>query len=193
MEASLSVADLVDGQGLWCLERIKHLLPDDIIQHILAISPPNPRGTCDRVPWKLSKDGEFTTTSAYEYTVRQPENLQSDLFKSIWSWSGPERIRMHLWKMAHGALVTNVFRLDRGIVDSGCCPICNIEEESIIHMSRDCVKASQVWNLLAHNNLPHVFFVLDFQTWLFVNLKSNLVIHGLPWVVLFGARASGLW
>lgn len=61
--------------------------------------------------------------------------------------------------MAHDALVTNVFRLRRGLTDSGICPLCNHEEESLVHMGRDCSRVAQVWARLAENGVLRISFL----------------------------------
>lgn len=73
-------------------------------------------------------------------------------------WLGPERVQIHLWKMAQGATVTNLFRQKRGIDLQGVCPMCNLEEESILHLTWDCRGVLEVWLRLTENRLPPEFF-----------------------------------
>lgn len=57
-EAGLTVADLMNNEGAWDLEKIRHYLPDDILQFIFSINPPSTSRQYDRIAWKLSKDGD---------------------------------------------------------------------------------------------------------------------------------------
>lgn len=75
--------------------------------------------------------------------------------------------------MAHDALVTNSFRIRRGLTVSGTYPMYNYLDESILHMTRDYSDVAQVWMMLAGNALPADFFSLDLQNWLLDNLSSK--------------------
>lgn len=76
----------------------------------------------------------------------------------------------------------------------GICPMCNQEDESLVHMARDCVEVSQVWLLLADRGLPNNdFFSLDLHSWLLNNLKAKNLQFGIEWNVIFGAAVSCFW
>lgn len=99
-ENCLRVSDLVDCHRNWSLENLVTLVPDDIIQKILSMLAPNPAREDDRVAWKLSKDGCFTNLSAYCSLLDQNQALNHNLNKRIWTCSGPERYKIHLWKIS---------------------------------------------------------------------------------------------
>lgn len=159
----------------------------------LSTDPPNANRPQDRIVWKLNKDGDFSTSSAYEYLLNLPELVNGEVYKLIWSWVGPGRVRLFLWKMAQKAIVTNLFRLKRGLTNLDVFPMCELEAESILHLTRNCRSVMQVWYLLSENNLLRDFFTSDIQEWMTSNLKCTKVIQGVEWRILFGATTSGLW
>lgn len=193
MEANLVVADLVNNQGNWCLDRVVNILPREICQHIRSLPPPHSNRPRDRVAWRLTKDGEFSTASAYESLIGPFDEQSSSLFKLIWHWPGIERVRVLIWKMALNALGTNNFIFIRGHSPNGLCPLCNQKEETILHMVRDCEVISQIWLFLSENSLPQMFSVEDTRLWISQNLKMNISIKGVKWKTLFGAATSCIW
>lgn len=96
IEKSLTVADLTDQNGAWCLDKVIHFLPKDVLQFILNLDPPTTNRPQDRITWKLNKDGEFSTSSTYECLLSLPDIFSGELYKLIWMWPGPERVRIHL-------------------------------------------------------------------------------------------------
>lgn len=121
---------------------------------------PNAARGEDRVAWKLSADGVFSNSSAYVFLLDQDLRAPCNPFKKIWRWPGPERYRLHLWKVAKEALVTNEWRKKRQLTESECCLVCNSEEESVLHLLRDCSQMQQVWHILfAGLDLPNSFFL----------------------------------
>lgn len=102
----------------------------------------------------------------------------SDIYKRIWRWRGPERYKVHLWKISQNALVTNLFRFSRGISSSSGCPMCGSGEESMLHLLRDCVVAKQVWSIISPNLVPSFFTATDLTGWLDSNLKDIGQVRG---------------
>lgn len=79
---------------------MRHILPDEVCNLILSLTPPNPNGIGDRVVWKLSNDGEFTIGSAYSSLLHQVSNPYKQSYNAVWRWPGLERVRVQFWKMA---------------------------------------------------------------------------------------------
>lgn len=71
------------------------------------------------------------------YPIMNVDEVIDLLFKGIWKWQGPERIKILLWKMANKGILTNQARLRRGMTDTALFPICNKNDESISHCLRD--------------------------------------------------------
>ena len=77
-----------------------------------------------------------------------------------------------------------------GLQVEACCPRCNREVESILHMLHDCPFSKTVWHQLGRRIDNSNFFTLSLQEWLNANATSNLhhISGPLPWnhVFLFG-------
>lgn len=155
--------------------------------------PPNSGRGEDCIAWRLSNDGGFSNKSAYESLLHHNPDSRQKLFNLIWSWPGPERGKVLLWKVSHEALVTNLFRWKRGLSGSSDCPLCGREVETILHLMRDCVCILQVWNFLAENNLPSDFTTDDLDSWLLANLSEEASRRGFKWRVLFGVTLMVVW
>lgn len=70
---------------------------------------------------------------------------------------------------------------------------CDRGDESILHLFRDCSRASQVWVSLANHRVPSNFFVGNLNMWLIENLKSDKVINDLEWKTIFAIGLLYLW
>lgn len=193
-ELHLRVNNLGSESGDWNLARIHDTIPPSYIQKILTLAPPNASRGEDKVAWKLSPDGYFTNASAYESNLDPNLRSHDSLYKKIWGWPGPERIRFLLWKIAQEALVTNTWRKRRNLVDFDECPICHSSEESIIHVFRDCNSMKQIWNKLDVDHSGNAtFFSENLHTWLSSNLSNSKTVGDTTWPVVFGTALSIAW
>jgi hypothetical protein len=52
-----------------------------------------------------------------------------------------------VWHACHEILPTRVNLHRRKIVDDALCPLCGIEEESVIHVLWQCPSAADVWSV----------------------------------------------
>lgn len=75
----------------------------------------------------------FSLKSAYNAIADDKNGPKSHLFKLIWKWKGPQRMKTFLWLAAHDALLKNATRVRRHIAHSNLCPVCGTASESIIH------------------------------------------------------------
>ncbi|CAN1162578.1 Putative ribonuclease H protein At1g65750 [Linum perenne] len=69
----------------------------------------------------------------------------NELWKTIWNWVGPSRIKHFLWISGHGRLLTNSERVRRHIASDSSCDRCGNPNESATHILRDCDFATDVW------------------------------------------------
>lgn len=180
--------------GSWDLQGVREFLPQTVIHRIMSMPGPCAGRGDDRVAWKCTADGCFTNALAYEALLDLSLKDTDMPYKWIWRWQGPERVRSHLWKLAHEALITNSWRAKRHLVESNCCPVCGTVEESVLHVVRDCPRMIQVWRSLCNDILPHTsFFTDDMAAWLRINLQSTTQRKGLNWPLLFGTSVHLAW
>lgn len=136
-EKFLRVCELVNFDGDWDLTCIARLLPEDIKNRILRMNPPS-NDVTNRVAQSLTTDGLFSNSSAYEHLLDPTFKSTYKIFQTIWRWSGLQCGRLHLLKMAVGAIMTYETRMRRGISEAATCPMCGMGDETLMHLFRDC-------------------------------------------------------
>lgn len=120
-------------------------------------------------------------------------DLPSPLLRAIWSWQGPERVRLFRWKLGHHALLTNEFRFQRNLSDHAAFPRCNLTSESLIHVFRDCHFATDVWIVVGHGSLALDFFSQPLDAGLLQQMRSSELIGNTPWALIFTITLDNIW
>ncbi|GLT62305.1 hypothetical protein SLA2020_349530 [Shorea laevis] len=82
----------------------------------------------------------------------------------IWKLNCTERVKLFMWLLKRGSILTNSVRFTRHITPSPVCPSCEQSPETPINLFKDCYYSRLVWESL--NPLPTDFFHLDFESWL---------------------------
>ncbi|CAI0385208.1 unnamed protein product [Linum tenue] len=152
-ERTTSVADWLDGNGM---EAPKAGLGED------------------RTIWGAEKDGRFRLRSAYNLVVDEKEEEPMDVWKQLWRWNGPNRVKLFLWLVTHDRLLTNAERKKRQLTSNDECNFCKDEVETTEHIIRRCKKAGGIWNHFS-SKVTEKNTNIDFQTWLNRNLKADEV------------------
>lgn len=193
VEANRRVCDLALREGGWNMDLLSELVPAGVRDKIVDMIPPSPDKGADRVAWRCTGDGLFSNASAYASLLEPSLMVKDSIYNGVWKWKGPERFRTHLWKMTQSALVTNVWRKRRGLVESDICPVCGREEESLSHVFRECERVQMMWRLVARGRLTQDFYVEDFQEWLRRNLVRPKVRGDDQWSLTFGVAVQTIW
>ncbi|CAA0812774.1 Unknown protein [Striga hermonthica] len=187
-----TVADFRSETGHWRWESFSHLLPATYLLQVASRPPPQSDGR-DLIYWGHSDDGSFTTASAY-HSLAGPTAMEATrIWKLIWQWEGPQRIRQFLWLVAKGRLLTNCERFRRHVAASPCCELCGGHEESIIHALRDCSGAQQLWRLFIPGIDFTNFLHMNLNDWLVTHLSSPEMYGVENWPCLFGIVAWRIW
>lgn len=110
---------------------------------IANVNAPTP-GHTDFPSWKVVSDGQFTLKSAYTSLLDDDTVGPSiSIFKKVWSWEGPSRMKSILWKLAHGTLLINS---KRECLVMTYAPRCNLYPETVMHMLRDFDHVHDFWS-----------------------------------------------
>ena len=151
------VSALIDADTKrWKVDTLKSLfLPfevETILNIPLSYSLPE-----DKIIWVGNRRGEFSVKSAYyvALTVINPSNRgecshgdpRTPLWKRIWQLKIPPKIRIFTWKACANALPTMSNLRKRGVNTDGLCPVCGLEEETIMHALCRCSAAKEIWGL----------------------------------------------
>ncbi|CAA0834018.1 Unknown protein, partial [Striga hermonthica] len=145
---SWTLDKFVDSAGAWRWDLFQPLLPATSLLRIAATLPPSPGSGDDIMYWGWSSDGRFTTKSAYEALFGTHNANTRRIWKEVWSWTGPQRIRQFMWLIVKERLLTNGERFRRHLAESAACELCGSAQETILHCLRDCPHAEQTWRRL---------------------------------------------
>ncbi|CAA0830741.1 Polynucleotidyl transferase- ribonuclease H-like superfamily protein [Striga hermonthica] len=122
----------------------------------------------------------------------EPSVAVRALWKVIWAWLGPPRIRTFLWLLTRNRFLTNSERCRRHLSSSNGCVWCGLEEETYLHVLRDCPLAKNIWNRLLPAAVSSQFFDLPLDHWLELNLLHGADI-GHMWDRTFGVVVWKIW
>lgn len=159
---------LVNGQWSW--GKFYSIIPDEVKNKMTSLVMDD--NSYDIIIWGQLKSGIFTAKSAYEWWIHEPANHSN--FPGDWNWvwklQTPENIKHFTWLILQNSLPTNFFRTKRHISFDPFCCRCGLEDESIIHLLRDCSEAREIWshiNMYADTD----FFAMNGDTWFVTQLK----------------------
>ncbi|XP_074293370.1 uncharacterized protein LOC141620383 [Silene latifolia] len=154
-QEELLVASLITGDQTWDVERINMLFLPFERERItnIRLSPNRPR---DRWYWSGERDGAFSVKSAYRLLARDWLDMaeQSDSTNTRWLWNKLWKVpvwpcvKLFFWQLCNDALATKANIASRGKGESSLCSLCNLSDESSIHLFRDCRMARWVWEQL---------------------------------------------
>lgn len=134
MNLNLPVSHFVQLNGEWNLSLFENNLPEHLCQLVSSLPPPYILHEDDNFTWGATPDGSFTTSSAYKTLSGWNNQHSNPIFKIIWNWKGPERIRTFLWKLAHEAILTNMERARRHMTHPLPCFVCGTDDdEALLH------------------------------------------------------------
>ncbi|CAN1746080.1 Putative ribonuclease H protein At1g65750 [Linum perenne] len=181
-----TVAEMTMEDGGWNFELLDSLLQPEMIDLVAGMSPPQPNRGEDDWIWGREDSGNFTIKSAYDLICQTEETPTLSIWKTIWRWDGPNRIRHFLWLAARNRLLTNESRKHRGMSQEAGCEFCHVADESVCHVLRDCLFARETWRSVKSGELDKPDWQLPLVDWLESYLKSE---KGLQ----FGVVCWYLW
>ena len=115
------------------------------------------------------------------------------LWRLIWKWPGPQRIRTFLWLAVKERLLTNKKRARRHLISFCYCEWCGIGSESALHVLRDCQRARLIWKSLLPPHRFGSFFNGTLKQWFQANLSCSELNCELPWSCVFAVAVWRIW
>ncbi|CAN1794997.1 Putative ribonuclease H protein At1g65750 [Linum perenne] len=165
-EMNRTVAEMVTDDGNWNWSLLTSLLPPGQLEHIAGMGTPNSNCGEDNMIWGPDPQGKFSISSAYEIITSTQNNSDETLWKRVWKWQGPNRVKHFLWLVAHNRLLTNVERKRRHMTDEDSCRLCPSTAEDSLHILRDCKAAVSFWKAFLPPSIVAPFFSGNLQDWL---------------------------
>ena len=104
------------------------------------------------------------------------------------------KITKFLWLCIHGSIPVRDVLASRDINCDRIYPVCKCQDETIVHLLRDCRIAQEFWRKLEVPPSLGSSFIENFDSWLKMNCLST-VGHkcAVPWSPLFLFAMRSLW
>lgn len=88
--------------------------------------------------------GYFTIYNAFDLIVGTSNPVHMEHCSLIWKLSVHERIRSFIWMIHHNGIKTNKY-LSQLKLREQYCDDCTDDEETILHVIRNCIHAKPIW------------------------------------------------
>ncbi|KAF5475420.1 hypothetical protein F2P56_007226, partial [Juglans regia] len=155
LDRRAKVAELIDSNSKsWKRELVNQIFDGAEAEAIIRI-PISSLNSKDKLIWKGTHTGCFSVRSAYHMMkerdfANQGQPSSYGQFKKVWQqiWHSnvPPSEEVYLWRACLDALPTQSKLFQKRIVDHPLCPICNLEEETVVHVLWGCEAARDVWS-----------------------------------------------
>ncbi|CAN1732121.1 Putative ribonuclease H protein At1g65750 [Linum perenne] len=165
-ELEMTVAEATTVSGDWNWEYLKERLPSNYLDQIAGMDVPTNCDAEDGMIWGPDPRGRFSISSTYEIVAAINFDSDTNLWKCVWKWQGPNRIKHFLWLVAHNRLLTNLERKKRHLTAEECCRLCPNSIEDNLHVLRDCRSAKDFWTDFTPLAKDVSFFIGTIQEWL---------------------------
>lgn len=166
------VNDLVGNYGEWDWS-LMSWIPADTKLKIAAISPPYANTGEDKFLVATNEDGSFVIGRMYENLTNFMDSGTRKVWSLIWKLQVPKRVRNFVWILKHNRLLTH-YRMSQRGYGSDDCRSCGAASESPIHALRDCRSVRKVWENRVLKDIMHLFFQLDWNEWVNINIVMNM-------------------
>ena len=100
----------------------------------------------DKITWKLTADGQYTTKSAYEFQFKG--SFSSFRPKWIWSVHAEPKHRFFTWLLVQEKILTADKLQARNWTCNPLCSLCGSAPETAQHICLQCPFAQRVWELV---------------------------------------------
>lgn len=178
----------------WDSTRIRQVFPPPIADSILGMERLHEKMD-DFVYWKFTRDGSFTTKSAYAHILTQDglvRSLNSTIipgwWKKFWGLLILPKWKIFVWKILHNGLPTAVVLVLKGVPVNATCGFCHQHPETISHIFQHCEFTGLVRSSHHLEVIRTLALDRDFSTW-FADLISSFVAtknwHGLDEILAF--------
>ncbi|KAL4351251.1 hypothetical protein GQ457_06G013060 [Hibiscus cannabinus] len=180
------------NNGGWNWRAIREHVDVVVWPFIRAICPPSPALGNDSCFWNDGNKREFSVKSAYNFISRTDRPPEDSIWNFIWKLPLPERLRGFIWLAFQDRLLSNQVCARRSLTSDSSCSLCGAEEESLLHILRDCPDIRTLWMSLSVHSAHRRFFTMSLREWILHGTSSAsfcALIDG-PFQFLF---ASFIW
>lgn len=180
------------GSG-WKWNVFSDYLPNDVLKRIAAHELVEDENAGDLLYWKGDKKGAFSIKYAMKIIRNDMSNEPHKQWDLVWKAPVQQRVRVFLWLLMHDRVLCNVNRMKRYLTDDPRCQRCNGQEETLLHLLRDCPAARSIWSAVGGTARYNSFFQGDLQQWITRNLKAEGLIFSEKWPTIFSLTLWWNW
>ncbi len=90
----------------------------------------------DGALWRWSKSDFFSVKSAFIFL--QDGGIRDSRFSKVWSTRAPLKVKIFIWLILRGRVLTTDNLRKRGWAGDDCCTLCSSESESVDHLFIGC-------------------------------------------------------
>ncbi|XP_026409985.1 uncharacterized protein LOC113305093 [Papaver somniferum] len=132
-DKNLKVSDIINHDTrTWDTKKLSDVF-DQSSKEMIQKIPLRSESSIDRRIWTPTKDGVFTTKSAYTTFSVRGDDSESDLWSAVWKLKVPARIQLFVWKALKRALPVNEILHKRIHISEYICPKWKLKTESTMH------------------------------------------------------------
>ncbi|CAL9020979.1 unnamed protein product [Prunus brigantina] len=130
-------------EGWWDIAKLRAVLDEVMVQKITCFPVGFGGNSQDAQIWKPTSNGIFTVKSAFQL-IHGGSIWSNMCWKGLWSMSIPPKLKVFLWLVFQGKILTNEQRVRRHLAVESSCSVCGWHSETIIHTLRDCGRAKEL-------------------------------------------------
>ncbi|XP_021759197.1 uncharacterized protein LOC110724108 [Chenopodium quinoa] len=180
----LLVSSLIhSNSNTWDSSQVHRLFDSFTAAKILSLERPT-QLMDDFVYWKFTRDGNFSTKSAYAALIQgsfpviyDGNYILSSWWKKFWAFPILPKWKMFVWKLLYGVIPVAALLCTKGIPVDPLCAFCHTSQETIDHLFLHCPFTRRLWScgplgiLLPPENFS------SFSHW-FSTLITHSLAHG---------------
>jgi hypothetical protein len=110
---------------------------------VLVASIQLQHGEQDKMIWRHSADGQFSTSSAY--VLFFAANIRFPCASAIWKSKATPHCKFFMWLVVHWRCLTSDNLQRRGWPNNATCQLCVAAPKTCTHLFVHCPFATQVW------------------------------------------------
>lgn len=153
-----------EGVG-WKWELLSQVLSSTNLVKLTSIALRPMAAELDRFGWLDVKEGRLMVKSAYRLARGWVEEERWVGWNMVWKLRIRQRIKVFLWVLSQGKLLTNLEMWKRRMTANLWCARCGKEEESTLHAIRYCWVAKEVWERIIPPDLVSEFLSPRLRDW----------------------------
>ncbi|KAJ8433992.1 hypothetical protein Cgig2_012685 [Carnegiea gigantea] len=178
------------GTG-WCCEEFRDLLPESTLNQITSIQVYPEAGIQDEIFWGKTSSGLFLIQTAIAMLWGDNSSDDRLIWKKIWKVEVPQKMRLLMWLVPQGVLMTNTNRVRRGMASKPECNMCPGLLEDTSHIFRTCERVREVWHYFEQANTGVHDPNLELKEWVLCNLTH--MTNDTTWPMKFTVALWWLW